>query len=227
MAVSPRAQSNIEPADAPSVSAEMEAIFLDATGRPSTRRAQLAEAFEVSRIAPATPRRPMMSPGSLGAVAAVVLAGLSAGAVLMSQRSAPPVAQAAPPPITAPVSSASPPAIVAVTSQGPDQTAAPALRPLIKASAPPRRAVHAARTRPSHAELMVADRRLRRAYARAVNAGVPRPILADYRNRWDDLRHEASWRPERVRVGYDAMTRDLTRMSSPPLRHRSGRERRW
>lgn len=69
--------------------------------------------------------------------------------------------------------------------------------------------------RPTHEDLMAADRQLRRAYARAVSAGVPRPILVNYRNRWEDLRQEASWRPARVAIGYAAMASDLTRMSQP------------
>ena len=73
--------------------------------------------------------------------------------------------------------------------------------------------------RPGHGDLFLADRQLRRAYARAVSAGVPRPILVDYRNRWADLRDEASWRPDRVAVGYRAMAGDLTRMSQPPRRY--------
>lgn len=79
--------------------------------------------------------------------------------------------------------------------------------------------------RPGHGELILADQQLRRAYARAISAGVPRPILVDYRNRWAGLRHEAIWRPERVVVGYRTMAGDLTRLSQP-RRHYGRREAR-
>jgi hypothetical protein len=71
----------------------------------------------------------------------------------------------------------------------------------------------------AYGDVIVADQQLRRAYARAISAGVPRSILVDYRDRWDDLRQEANERPDRVVVGYRALAGDLARLSRPPTRY--------
>lgn len=65
----------------------------------------------------------------------------------------------------------------------------------------------------TYAEVMAADRRLRNAYFQAVEAGVPSPILRDYRNRWARLRHRADDDPARVVAGYRSMAGDLSRMA--------------
>lgn len=62
-----------------------------------------------------------------------------------------------------------------------------------------------------HAQVMAADRRLRRAYARAGDAGVSRPAMVSYRNRWAALRRQAIRDPGRVIVGYGAMAAELSR----------------
>ena len=61
----------------------------------------------------------------------------------------------------------------------------------------------------SRAEIMTADQRLRSAYARAERAGVPRPVLAFYRNRWAALRSGASDEPHRLVQGYVRLAVDL------------------
>lgn len=66
----------------------------------------------------------------------------------------------------------------------------------------------------SHADVMAADRGLRRAYARASKAGVPRATLVATRERWDDLRREAPDRPERLVSGYLALSGDLARATN-------------
>lgn len=63
----------------------------------------------------------------------------------------------------------------------------------------------------SHADVMAADRGLRRAYARATKAGVPRPTLVAARKRWNDLLRAAPDRPERLVSGYLALSGDLAR----------------
>jgi hypothetical protein len=69
-----------------------------------------------------------------------------------------------------------------------------------------------------HSAVMSADRRLRDAYARAVRAGVRRDLLVNYQRRWSDLQPAAANNPRRVVVGYEAMTRDLSRRAAnrPP-----------
>ncbi|WP_310538678.1 hypothetical protein [Phenylobacterium sp.] len=62
-----------------------------------------------------------------------------------------------------------------------------------------------------HAQVMSADRRLRRAYARAADARVARPIMVSYRNRWAGLRRQAIRDPARVVAGYSAMAAELRR----------------
>ena len=62
-----------------------------------------------------------------------------------------------------------------------------------------------------HAQVMAADRRLRQAYARAGDAGVSRPAMVSYRNRWAVLRRQAIRDPGRVIAGYGAMAAELSR----------------
>jgi hypothetical protein len=209
---------------APSVSSELEEIFVAATGLPSS--------YASWRPAAGTPRGPSQAArrrlpvGALGAAAAMILAGASAFAIAYSAPTSPGTSASAGParPTLSIVTAAAAPA--APTS--PDAASAAASARVGPVSGGPRPEPAAERTRahvrapssrrPGQGDLMLADQQLRRAYARAVSAGVPRPILVDYRNRWADLRHEASWRPDRVVLGYRAMAGDLTRMAQPPRR---------
>jgi hypothetical protein len=60
-------------------------------------------------------------------------------------------------------------------------------------------------------EVLAADRRLRRAYAAAVKAGVARPVLVEYRDDWARLRRRAPREPARVVSGYGRMASALER----------------
>src|SRR4051812_5788066 len=86
MAALPQQQSSLANAqNRRPVSAEMEEIFVSATGLSSTHLAGQGAHSKIGRFTPAGGRRGLMSATTLGALAAVVLAGLSAGAVLMSR----------------------------------------------------------------------------------------------------------------------------------------------
>src|SRR5450432_1276698 len=222
MAVSPQQQATQDGASAaPSVSTELEAIFLGATGLPSSRAARLAPNRKVRSFASGGRRATRIPVATFGAIAAAALLGLSAGAVILHRPAATPtpLAFAAPPPAAA---AGTPPLVVTLAGAGGSTTdlSAPKIR-RIGDRRPA--ALHAAR--PTHADLLLADRRLRRAYARAIDAGVPRPVLVSYRDRWADLRHDASWRPDRVAAGYGAMAGDLTRLSERRSAHHAQRRR--
>lgn len=60
--------------------------------------------------------------------------------------------------------------------------------------------------------VMRADRRLRRAYANARNAGVSSQALATYNSRWADLLEDAEASPRRVASGYVALADNLDRL---------------
>lgn len=77
----------------------------------------------------------------------------------------------------------------------------------------------------SHRAVMAADDRLRRAYHTAERAGVSRPVLASYRDRWADLRHRAVSDPDEVVSGYSEMASDLSRMAGS--HRRSGARHGW
>jgi hypothetical protein len=68
---------------------------------------------------------------------------------------------------------------------------------------------------------------LRRAYGAAVRAGVARPVLISYRERWARLRDRAGSAPEAAVAGYSAMASNLSHMAA----HRGGglhaRRHRW
>jgi hypothetical protein len=152
-------------------------------------------------------------------VAAAGIVGLTAGSVLSLRGKAP-----APAPGRAaafvPVEIAgTPPVSLSVKPAGPIPVLDTA--PVAPSAAVPAKRRVARHDRPS--DLMAADRRLRVAYSHAVRAGVPRQILVDYRNRWADLREDASWRPARVAAGYGEMSADLERLARQPnARHSAG-----
>jgi hypothetical protein len=78
-----------------------------------------------------------------------------------------------------------------------------------------------ARARCAYPAVLAADRRLRQAYSSATRAGVSRPVLVSYRNRWANLRRQATHEPRRVIDGYGVMARDLTRMARDARGRRS------
>ncbi|CAN7285366.1 hypothetical protein LJR225_001467 [Phenylobacterium sp. LjRoot225] len=82
----------------------------------------------------------------------------------------------------------------------------PARKASIRKPAPTR----TARTSP----LIEADARLRKAYAAAIRADVPRGVVVDYRNEWERLRHRASDQPGMVATRYNDMAGELKRMAA-------------
>lgn len=209
-----------------SVSAELETIFLDATGLPSSRAARLAPIRKGRGVSPAAPRR-RFPIASLGAVVAAALVGLSTGAVVLRRPAVaePPRHDPLPIVLNAPAPNPTPAPVATLAAAGDSTTdlAAPKVQHAVAIA--PKKKIHASRV--THADLMTADRRLRRAYERAIDAGVPRPVLASYRNRWADLRMDASWRPDRVAVGYAAMAGDLTRLSERRHSRHAPHARAW
>ena len=223
----PRVTDEIRPAP-PSVSTDMEEIFPNATRQPARHVTGHGPRPMVSSATPVGGRRSQISPTTLGGLTAVVFAVLSAGAVFLSrpQSSLAPVSPG-PRPVNSsatPAPAPTPAAPIRLTpvSGGPSHPiAAPVPRRTRARLTPHARPSHVvARTDSSPADLLSADRRLRRAYIQAVSAGVPQPVLVEYRDRWADLRDEATWRPDRVAIGYNAMASDLTRMSDWRRAHR-------
>ena len=219
-----------------SVASEMEAIFVAATGLPSRPRTEPAPRPKARFLSPSAPSARKPAQGVAGALAAAALAGVALGAILSGSplalhrsASAPaPAAVAAPERL--PVSTGAPyapePTLtvpLAVERRGLQRAVSPAVaRPVVRQIAH-RSAGDACRAaRCTHSELMAADRRLRVAYAKAVRAGVPRPVLVSYRNRWASLRHDAVDRPNQVANGYGAMAGDLNRMAQRRGARRQG-----
>lgn len=75
----------------------------------------------------------------------------------------------------------------------------------------------------AHGVMMAQDRGLRRAYARAVRAGVSRDSLADTTRRWARLRRQAISHPAAAAAGYASLSRELSRRTParPPGRDRA------
>jgi hypothetical protein len=65
-----------------------------------------------------------------------------------------------------------------------------------------------------YGDVLAADSRLRGAYGAAVHAGVPRPVLVDYRDRWWSLRWQAPTDPSRAVQGYQQMADELDRLAA-------------
>jgi hypothetical protein len=169
----------------------------------------------------------------LGLLGAVALGGLVAGAVLPKPAPAARPAAAAPvaplvasPPIAPiPVSSApagwvappapSPsPAAEPAPARKPPPKAKPAPRPRRAAAKATRAAACGARTTGrwcAYRAVLAADKRLRRAYDRAVRAGASYDELVEHRRDWARLRKRASRDPEMVIERYDEMSQALDR----------------
>jgi hypothetical protein len=206
------------------VAAELEDIFLDATGLPSGPPPEAAPSRRAQALSRASSSRSRNAPGAIGVLVAVGLAGLAAGTVLV-RTPHPAAAQAAVQPSIA-VAALPAQAPATALTDTPQMHRAVALVPRRRSEIHATRATRVAcRHRCSHTDLMAADRRLRAAYSRAVDAGVPRPVLVAYRNRWANLRHDAVYQPGRVAMGYGAMAGDLNRMADRRRGHRPGRPR--
>ena len=203
-----------------SVADDLEAILPPAQSAPPARsRLRLGAGGSPS------PRAPERRAGRLGALLAVALLGVSAGALLahLPARSPPPPR----PPLALPQPEAFAPALAlrpAIAAAPPPARVAPvqappARRPAVQAPASRAHAapqVCGAHRRCGRVDVMAADRRLRSAYAAAVRAGVARPVLASYRTRWARLRPRAPTDPARVVVGYRGMASDLERLARRP-----------
>lgn len=201
---------------AKSVAEELETLFVRATGLPSGPPSPPALSARIRSVTPVAPERRVGRPAAVGALMAAGLVGLAVGVLLVSaqgpDRAAPTNRIAA--------TVALPTAVLAVA----DPITIPTQEPLTIPAQEPGRLDTARVAKPrgpafcgsaqcSHADLLAADRRLRKAYTRAISAGVPRAVLVNYRNRWASLRHDAVYRPNRVATGYSSMAGDLNRMA--------------
>jgi hypothetical protein len=162
------------------------------------------------------------------------LAGLGAGAFVIHAQ-----APAAPPP---PATASQTVASVAVADAAPSPVIAPTPAPAaasVAARAAPAKAPASREAsivvQPASCEksaagsscrraVIQADRHLRDVYQRAVRRGVPREVLVDYRDRWADLRQDATDDPAHLVRGYGALASDLGRESRDG--DRSARRRR-
>jgi hypothetical protein len=224
---------------APSVHDDLAAIF---PAEPARDAPAARPRRERTSLPKAGGRRSAEGLAGLGAIVAAAAVGL-AGGLLMAER------PAKPPPIRLPAAPAAAAALSALPPLGgidpgrgaaleraatPPSPAAAGLPQPLKVADPrtaaPRARPTAIRTvdrqgcgadrRCSHADLLAADARLRRAYHAATRAGVPNPVLADYRDRWARLRRRSTDEPARVVAGYGQMARELGRMAAAPVRAR-------
>ena len=213
-------------ASARSVAAELEAIFGSAPafeGPPESTR----------RFEPAAGLRPEAKGGArtamLGALASAAFLGVAAGAFLVARSPEPAPSGARPPipieiaraaPIPAPgpldplggVRAAAPPPVIAAAS------ASPAKSPGGPAAVRRPRTPRACCT----ADVAEADRRLRQAYYSAIRAGVPRPILVSYHDRWEEIRRSRARQPRQLVAGYAALAHGLDHAAARP-RHDGSR----
>ncbi|HKR89341.1 MAG TPA: hypothetical protein VJS38_14315 [Phenylobacterium sp.] len=219
------------------VAEDLEAIFPHEPRPDASQTLRLRDRRR--RGGPAAERRgSISSAGTLGALAAATLAGLSAGAFLGSDHA--PHARAtqaqvvltsnsalpSPGPLPAGPLHAPPPRILVAA---PEPAAAPSPARLHKASAQrlaaQRLAAQRRRATPTHRAschypycraptVMEADARLRRAYDAARQAGVSSTVLTDYHDRWESLRRRAPREPRLVAARYDEMAGDLNRMAA-------------
>ncbi|MDB5457323.1 MAG: hypothetical protein JWP92_2908 [Caulobacter sp.] len=224
------------------VAADLEAIF----GRDAMPLAGVADDAAPVRALRRDGGRVRTSPGVLGAIVAAGLVGLSAGLIAApstdrapeaptlgeaARIEAPPAAaRALTPPTPEPIVTAVAPPAAVVTAPPPHRapSAAKPRRPVVaKARSTAEPVVRCSSRRCSHAEVLAADRRLRRAYARAIDAGVPRPVLVSYRDRWASLRRLAVNQPNRTVGAYGALARDLNRKAETARARGGGRRGSW
>lgn len=152
--------------------------------------------------------KPVLDEQSRAAAAAALLASTPAG--VANESSTPPSRPSRIPEIPT-AFTYTPPAQV-ISASAPSATApAKARETTAKGSSRCRELSGQRRRACFHAQVMSADRRLRRAYARAGDAGVSRPVMIAYRNRWAGLRRQAIHNPGRVVAGYGAMATELGR----------------
>lgn len=221
----PAEQARIDRARA--VSSDLEAIFAGAVlPQAPSRRGGRVRSF-------ARAHGSGLRLASLGAIAAAALAGLAAGAMMAPGKE--PAAAPAPPQRTIEVVTNEPlpraaafdgypwspepyaPMDLGIPARSAQASAPPAQPVITKAvttTAKPRKPRGPCGGRCTRDEVMQADIRLRRAYFRAMDAGVPRATLASYRDRWSSLRRYGRREPERLVSGYAVLARDLSRAAS-------------
>lgn len=200
------------------VAADLSEIF--ASSQPS---AAVSGDSAVRRLAPRAGSR--FKPATIGALLAAGLVGVSAGVLLAgkgaksSETALEPAIAAVVAPIPAPVRAPIPQPVAPViqasaVEPAPTVEKAVEVKAKAKPKAKPQKAkpqkAEARPVRASRAEVLAADRRLRRAYDRAIRAGVPRPVLVDYRNRWNRLRRTTWDEPAQLVRGYDRLERGLS-----------------
>jgi hypothetical protein len=185
----------VRPADrAGAVSQELERIFRGEAPTASPRP-----------VAPARPHpRRARAIGAVGAVIAVGLVSLGVGV------SVEPLPIASHPPADRATMATAPP--VQITEATADASPKPAQGALAGTAAPKPHATAPQRLcsgRCTYADVLSADTRLRRAYGIAVAAGVRRPTLVAYRERWAGLRDDAARQPGATTRLYVGMADDL------------------
>jgi hypothetical protein len=210
---------------ASAVSSEMEAIF----GGPAPRRERAPAAVNVER----SPRaaggrmRRKLPAASLGAIGAAALAGIAAGTLIVRRPATPtgPRHSAALPVVLVPPLET--PQAVDAALAAPTQPAVTTPRPQPVVRLAPRQPTHHfVQAGSSYADARAADRRLRRAYAQAIRAGVPRALLAEDRDRWASVRRRYADQPSRLVASYDSLARDLDRAAAGPPRRTYAANRR-
>lgn len=217
-------------AAAGAVARDLEAIF-GASPAPEAERPPPRSSRRDT--AAAEPRGSRLA--ALGGLAAAAFLGVAAGAFLMTDH-APGSAKALPHALPVEIAAAKPaPApgpIDPLAGQAAPAAieAAPAVAtplPVARSLPSPRR--HAARACCGYVQMAAADRRLRAAYAEAVRAGAPRPLLVTYRDRWAEVRRRGAHEPRRLVEGYSALARELDRAAAEARAHprRYAERRSW
>jgi hypothetical protein len=205
------------------VAEDLEAIFPDEPSAPPLATLRLRDRRgRDSR--PSRGRAAVGYTGTVGALAAATLAGVSAGAMI--GRSQAPSEQSTQLPAQAQAQS--------LPSPGPLLPSGPLHAPLPRVlvaeaepAHPPQRAklhktvvrrpmsqhhwAHRVTRGPS---VMEADARLRRSYDAARHAGVSSTVLTDYHDQWEALRHRAPREPRLVVARYDAMAGELDQLAA-------------
>jgi hypothetical protein len=224
------------------VAADLEEIFRDVAVPPAAAPGRVRTFIGLAA------RQDGRSPARIGALLAAVLVGVSLGAVMVNlpggsrsinapgarlspaapappQRLAIEVARPGPVvalPVTVAATPAPRPAVKVTRVRAPAAAKAPRAKAVARAGASRCARLHgAAQARCAYPAVIAADKRLRHAYSSATRAGVSRPVLVSYRNRWASLRRHASDEPGRVIDGYGLMARDLTRMARDARGRRS------
>lgn len=131
---------------------------------------------------------------------------------------APAVTEQASPPVER-LSRAGAPEVRAHPMALPRATPAKTRRTASAAAASRHRQSSCGRSGCSYRAVLAADQRLRVAYSQAIRAGVARPVLVAYRDRWARLRNRRE-RPDRLVDGYASLELGLARQTGVAHRDR-------